>query len=597
MTMVDGPPSGAGRTAYQTCRRVVRRLLSAFALLLVQGVLADECDPIAASLRPEPRETRFERYRDAALGDAVPCALADDIDDKRRQAILEDALTARREDIALALLKAGLRPSSLLAAADIAAHLELPLVLAALLDIDRSLGRASYRGRAPLVRAAASGSYRAAKVLLEYGADPNLGLPLVAATKAVNLHVARLLVDYGAKLAALPPDAAGELLAAAAEFSHWHFVDYLLDAGLDANLHGEEGHVLLYAGKHDAHRDRPGFSPMGSSNWNTLVSAGANPLQAVCAVDSGTLAATSAPAWFAREIDQYRARCEAVERETDADRAESNGGACSRIDAALAYEPMETRQQRLLNASAKDAIACINATSGAVGERVEALLEAAAAGRREDIAVALLAHGFRPPSLARSTVWSAGMNRPTLLGALLELDASLANAASFADVTPLESAAENGAYGAARTLLDRGADPRRGSSLHHALAGHDLDVAQLLMEATDDGQTLSAQQRGEALGSAAATANWRFVDHMLRCGFDPNARGRGGARVLLHTGRNIAFGESAWGTLVGHGADAVAAVCELDDETFAEARQGGPDWFTGRLLRYRRQCDETPRGH
>ena len=49
----------------------LKRLFLVFACLSVQGTLADDCESIAGALRAEPRETRFERYRDAVLEDVL----------------------------------------------------------------------------------------------------------------------------------------------------------------------------------------------------------------------------------------------------------------------------------------------------------------------------------------------------------------------------------------------------------------------------------------------------------------------------------------------------------------------------------------------
>lgn len=565
-------------------------ILAAFIADAAFAASANGCERIGFALAREPSETRFERFRDAAVADAERCLAARGSEGNGSRALFASALAARREDIALALLERGLRPESPSAVANAAAKLELPLVLDALLSGDASILQSQHGGRTPLVVAAASGSYRAAKTLLDAGADPDLGLPMAAATRSVNLHVARLLIARGASVAALPADAAGELLSVAAEFSHWPFVDALLDLGLDPNLRGPDGHALFYAGRHDAHGDRPGFVPERMNIWAALIGAGADPAAAACDAPVGDGAAD----WFYREIERHQRTCDAdlgresgIEPEADEAR---DSHACLRIEEALLFHPSETYRQRRLEASLEDAAACVRAVRP-TSRRALRLLSDIHWAKRDDIAIGLLSEGLMPMPLARTVRATAAMGRTSLLGALLDADASLANA-QFEGGTPLEAAAEVAAYDTAELLLDRGADPRAGKPLRYALAAHHLDVAQLLLERMGGGRALPPDAAGDALFWAVRETNWRFVDHMLRYGFDANARSQEGHHVLLAASLNAADGEDLWGTLVMHGADPLAAICELEDQVLAQVLDVPRRWIDKRILDHRKRCLE-----
>lgn len=124
---------------------------------------------------------------------------------------------------------------------------------------------------------------------------------------------------------------------------------------------------------------------------------------------------------------------------------------------------------------------------------------------------------------------AAGLGRDADLGTLLASDASLAAAWSADGFTALHFAAFFGGGGAARVLLDAGADPNLRSRnalevmpIHSAVAGGHRDVAIALLEAGADPNV--RQRHGwTPLQGAADNGDVELVERLLVAGADPAA--------------------------------------------------------------------------
>ena len=278
------------------------------------------CGWLAASRTGDPyRASRPDRIRRISRDRAVACAGYLGVAAASVVSLFDQALAHRREDLATALLALGVEPRSRLEAAHFSAARDLPLVLEALLDRDPALTNAfwaapSGASATPLERAA-EGSYRAAKVLLAHGADPNLGDPLLAAVRGNQLHLAYLLTESGAKTADRTREDAGELIGAAAEFTQPYFLRHLVRLGVDPNLPDSSGRHALERAVH--HRELPAREV----NYYNLVALGADPRTMVCALGEPGLTRVDVmrrpggPRWFVRIVDEFRRDCPAADGE------------------------------------------------------------------------------------------------------------------------------------------------------------------------------------------------------------------------------------------------------------------------------------------
>ena len=278
------------------------------------------CRWLATSRTGDPyRASRPDHIRRISRDRAVACAGDLGVAAASVVSLFDQALAHRREDLATALLALGVEPRSRLEAVHFSATRDLPLVLEALLDQDSALTNAFWAAPSgppatPLERAA-EGSYRAAKVLLVHGADPNLGDPLLAAVRGNQLHLAYLLMGSGAKTADRAREDAGELIGAAAEFTQIHFLRHLVRLGIDPNLPDRSGrHALERAVHHPV-------LPAREDNYYYLVALGADPRTMVCALGEPGLTKVDVmrrpggPRWFVRIVDTFRRDCPTTDGE------------------------------------------------------------------------------------------------------------------------------------------------------------------------------------------------------------------------------------------------------------------------------------------
>ena len=230
------------------------------------------------------------------------CVTAVGAEDPRVALLFDQALRRRRDDVVTALLDHGLEPSSPSDVVSLSASHEMPLVLETLLHRDSSLAHGLPGKHSPLALAAVGGSYRAARVLLAYGADPNTGL--LPAVQQNHLHIAHLVIEHGAQVETLPSAGAAKLLGAAVGATNYRFVDYLLQRGIRPDLRDAMGsHVLEYA---QVHTDEL----MGEANWRTLIKFGADPQTVACSFGEDRMEALeSAAEWYRGAIKHQRKKC------------------------------------------------------------------------------------------------------------------------------------------------------------------------------------------------------------------------------------------------------------------------------------------------
>lgn len=270
--------------------RDTRFLLAFMAILGTVGVRGAECP------------TEVAPVNGVDILEIRRCVTAVGADDPRVALLFDQALRRRRDDVVTVLLDHGLEPSSPSDVVSLSASHEMPLVLETLLHRDSSLAHGLAGQHSPLALAAVGGSYRAARVLLANGADPNTGL--LPAVQANHLHIAHLVIEHGAQVETLPSEAAAELLGAAVGATNYRFVDYLLQRGIRPDLRDAMGsHVLEYAQVHKDER-------MGRANWRTLVQFGADPQMVACSFAKERMEALeSAAEWYQGAIKHQRTKC------------------------------------------------------------------------------------------------------------------------------------------------------------------------------------------------------------------------------------------------------------------------------------------------
>ena len=86
------------------------------------------------------------------------------------------------------------------------------------------------------------------KLLLDYGADSNFeaqynGTPLMKASQRGNLEAVKLLLDYGADINLSARRTRAGAISMAIGYHHIHIVKLLLDRGVDISLSDNEGHT------------------------------------------------------------------------------------------------------------------------------------------------------------------------------------------------------------------------------------------------------------------------------------------------------------------------------------------------------------------
>ena len=115
----------------------------------------------------------------------------------------------------------------------------------------------------PLRRAALSGNYEVAKLLIEHGAqvastEVSFNTPLADAISEGNLEFVKLLVENGANLET--PEGDSSLLMFSIYFTHSvNIATYLVECGIDINYANEEGNTALITA---VHQDTPDIAAM-----------------------------------------------------------------------------------------------------------------------------------------------------------------------------------------------------------------------------------------------------------------------------------------------------------------------------------------------
>jgi ankyrin repeat protein len=166
--------------------------------------------------------------------------------------------------------------------------------------------------------------------------------------------------------------------------------------------------------------------------------------------------------------------------------------------------------------------------------------------RQATVAELLLARGARPDVFVASVRGDLEQLRR-----VLEDNPALVASHSADGWTPLHLAAHFGQVEAVRLLLQAGADvrarstnPSANTALHAALAGRNLPVTEMLLDA---GAEVNAQQHGgyTALQAAAQHGDVAMIELLLRHGADPSLAADDGriALEMAETGGHSAASE------------------------------------------------------
>jgi ankyrin repeat protein len=149
--------------------------------------------------------------------------------------------------------------------------------------------------------------------------------------------------------------------------------------------------------------------------------------------------------------------------------------------------------------------------------------------------VQLLMASAGPLDIFEASAVPGGAER---VAALLDLDPALTGAVSADGFTPLHLASYFGSEAAARTLLERGADPDAVSRnpmalrpLHSAAASRSLAIVKLLVER---GAEVNARQHGgwAPLHAAALNGDLAMVEYLVAHGADMNQKSDDGKATL-----------------------------------------------------------------
>ena len=208
------------------------------ALLLAHGARLDEPDP----------ETGATPINEAAYrgnAEVVQYLLQFhpnlEIADKRGYVPLDNALRMGREDAALLLLEAEPKAphTSLGNLMDAASRRNEARVVEALLRRGVPVNATLPSGSTPLQAATLAGASKAVQLLLDNGADPNVGAPLEDAALKGYESIVSLLLDHGALVNHADDDSGATVLYAAASFGKAAVVKLLLSRGANPNLCGK----------------------------------------------------------------------------------------------------------------------------------------------------------------------------------------------------------------------------------------------------------------------------------------------------------------------------------------------------------------------
>jgi ankyrin repeat protein len=139
-----------------------------------------------------------------------------------------------------------------------------PEIIRLLVEHGADINAQTRYGSTALGEAARCGSMDALRTLLELGADPNLGAPVLEALGCGEpLERVKLLVEHGADPKAQTKHGGWTLLHVAADRGNQEVMQFALDAGIDVNVRDKDGRTPLWRAAHE--------DGIGRATWSFLV--------------------------------------------------------------------------------------------------------------------------------------------------------------------------------------------------------------------------------------------------------------------------------------------------------------------------------------
>jgi len=270
-------------------------LIVGFSLSLAVNVCAGatDCEVIQEAIK---------KGDSSKLSAASSCARA--IGASKQTDLVKLALEYRQGEIASALLRSSERSIIGPGLIHKAALFEQPHVVRYILAQNPELLEVKdASGRTPLTSAAVGRAYMVASVLLDNGANEEVGQSMIVAigrSREIAYLIAQKNRDWLSD-----NSITGDILSAAIQYTDEAFLQYLLELGVRPNILDSTGYLaLLHAPQH-------GDVLVGERNWGFMVGHGAMEQQAICSIPSSKIAhiEANAPEWYATKVSEIRPTC------------------------------------------------------------------------------------------------------------------------------------------------------------------------------------------------------------------------------------------------------------------------------------------------